>query len=115
VHLSFVEINTISKRTKTSFHLTMLLRSTIRCVQNKFHDCGTFSANRASTLRRDQHSLQMDRNVLPLNPRHLEVLSGVSKMISKLTVHSAQTMHLSCTDINSVSKRIKRFHLTHVT
>jgi hypothetical protein len=36
VHLSCVEINTISQRTKTSFHLTQVTRSTIGCAQNDF-------------------------------------------------------------------------------
>jgi hypothetical protein len=47
----------------------------------------------------------MDRNELPLDPRHLGVPSGVPKMISMPVVHSAQTLHLSCTEINTISKR----------
>jgi len=43
------------------------------------------------------------------------VPSGTAKMISMPMVHSAQTMHLSCADINTISKRNKiSFHLTHV-
>jgi hypothetical protein len=58
----------------------------------------------------------MDRNELPLEPRHLVVPSGVSKPISKPTVHLAQTMHRSCTDTNAVSKRKEvRLHMTHIT
>jgi hypothetical protein len=38
------------------------------------------------------------------------------KMISEPTVRLAQTVHLSYTDTNTVSKRTEmRFHLTHVT
>jgi hypothetical protein len=36
VHLSCIKIGTISKRTKTSFHLSSSPRSTIGCVQNDF-------------------------------------------------------------------------------
>jgi hypothetical protein len=54
---------------------------------------------------------------LTLSPnRHLvAVPSGVSKTISEPMVHSAQTVHLSCTDTNTVSKRAEmRFHVTRV-
>jgi hypothetical protein len=47
---------------------------------------------------------------------HLGVLSGVSKMISKLTVCSEQTMHLSWMKISTISKRTETsFHLSLVT
>ena len=57
-----------------------------------------------------------NRNELPLEPCHLVVTSSVSKMISKPMVCLAQTMHLSCTDANTVSKwKQVRFCMTHVT
>jgi hypothetical protein len=41
---------------------------------------------------------------------------GASKIISEPMVHLAQTVHLSCTDTNTVYKRTKtRFHMTQVT
>ena len=43
------------------------------CVQNDFRAYGTFGANSAPILRQDLHYLQMDRNELPLEPRHLVV------------------------------------------
>jgi hypothetical protein len=53
---------------------------------------------------------------LPLEPRHLGVPSGVSKIISEPMVHSAQTVLPSGTNTNTVSKQTKtRFHITHVT
>ena len=53
---------------------------------------------------------------LSLEPRHLIVPLGVSKMVSKLMVHLAQKLHLSCTDTNTVSKRKEAgFHMTYVT
>jgi hypothetical protein len=58
----------------------------------------------------------MDRNELPLEPRDLGVPSGASKMISEPMVFLVQTMHLSCTDTNNVSKQTEtRFHMTHIT
>jgi hypothetical protein len=58
----------------------------------------------------------MDKNNLPLDPRHVGVSSGVSEMISKPTVHSAQTVHVSCVKINTMSKQTKTsFHLSHIT
>jgi hypothetical protein len=58
----------------------------------------------------------MDQTKLPLEPRHLGVPSSASKMISKPMVRSVQTMHLSCTDTKTVTKRTEmRFHTAHVT
>jgi hypothetical protein len=67
-------------------------------------------------LHEELHHLQMDRSELPLEPRHLGVPSSLSKMISIPMVCSVQTMHLSCTDTDTITKRTKmRFHMTHVT
>jgi hypothetical protein len=58
----------------------------------------------------------MDRNELPLEHRHLGVPSSASKMISEPVVCLVQTVHLSCTDIDTVSKWTEtRFQMTHVT
>ena len=85
-------------------------------VQNDFRAYGTFDANRAPILRQDYHYVRKYRNELRLEPRHLVVPSGASKMISEPMVRLAQTMHLSCTDTNTVSKQKEvRFHMTHVT
>ena len=55
-------------------------------------------------------------NEIPHDPRHLGVPSGASKMISEPMVCLAQTVHISCTDTNTVSKRIEtRFDMTHVS
>jgi hypothetical protein len=55
-------------------------------------------------------------NRAPLDPCHLGVPSGTSKMIYQPMVHLTQTEHLSCTDANTVSKQIEtRFHMTHLT
>jgi hypothetical protein len=58
----------------------------------------------------------MDQSEHPLKPRHLGVPSGAPKRISEPMVRLAQTVHLSCTDPNAISKRTEmRFDLTHVT
>jgi hypothetical protein len=58
----------------------------------------------------------MDRNEIPHDPSHLGVPSGASKMVSKPMVCLAQTMHLFCTDTNTIYKWTDtRFHITNVT
>jgi hypothetical protein len=55
-------------------------------------------------------------NELAVESHNLGVPSGVSKMISELMVRLVQTITLSCTDTNSISKWTEtRFHRTHVT
>jgi hypothetical protein len=45
-----------------------------------------------------------------------EVLFGCVQNDFELMVHSAQTVHLSCTDANTISKCSEiRFHTTHIT
>jgi hypothetical protein len=46
----------------------------------------------------------MDQNELPLDPRHLGVQSGASKMIYEPMVRLPQTMYISCVKINTISK-----------
>ena len=45
-------------------------------------------------------------NEIPLDPRHLGVPSG--KTISEPMVRLAQTVDLSCTNTNTISKRTER-------
>jgi hypothetical protein len=49
-------------------------------------------------------------------PCHVGVPSGASKMISQRMVCSAETMHPSCAEINTISRQTETsFHLTHTT
>jgi hypothetical protein len=99
-------------------------RSSIGCIQNDFWAYGTFGAKRAPILRQDYHylqtdqrwhCLQMDRNKIPHDPRHLAVSSCVSKMISQPMVRSAQIVRLSCTHTNTISKWTEtRFYMTQI-
>jgi hypothetical protein len=76
-------------------------RSSIGRIQNNFRASGMFC------------TYQIE---LPVVPRHQGVPSGASKMISEPMVRLAQTVHLSCTNTNTVSKWTEiRFHMTHVT
>jgi hypothetical protein len=88
----------------------------IGCTQNDFRAYWTFSANRAPILRQDEHYLQTDQKVLLLDPHHIGLQSGASKLIYEPMEHLAQTVHLCCVEINRTTKRTKTsFHLTHVT
>jgi hypothetical protein len=72
--------------------------------------------NHAPSLHQDYYYLQIDRNEHPLETYHLRVLSGMLNIISEPTVRLAQTVHLSYTDTNTVSKHTEmRSHMTHVT
>jgi hypothetical protein len=50
------------------------------------------------------HRHGMDRNKTPHEPQNLGVPSALSETISKPMVRLVQTMHLSCTDTNTISK-----------
>jgi hypothetical protein len=58
----------------------------------------------------------MDRKEILHDPHHLGVPSGASKMISEAMVRLVQTVDLSYTETNTISKWTKtRFYMTHVT
>jgi hypothetical protein len=94
----------------------MSRRSTIGCAQNDFWAYGTFGANRAPIMHRDQHYLQTNQIELPFHPHHLGDPLGAPKTISMPMVHLVQTVHLSCVKINTISRWTKKsIHFTHVT
>jgi hypothetical protein len=103
-------------RLKRDSRWPMSPRSSSGCVKNDFWASDTFSTNHASILHQDLHYLQMDRKKLPFEPRHLGVPSGASKTISKPMVRLVQTVHLSCIDTNTISKRTEtRIYVPQVT
>jgi hypothetical protein len=79
-------------------------RSSIVCVQNNFWGNATFGANCGSILHGDKQYLQIDRNKILHDPRHLAVPSDASKTIYKLTVRSVQTVHLSWIKSSTISR-----------
>ena len=116
VHLSWTDTSTISKRNETSSTRPTSPRCYIGCVQTDLQAYGTFDAKRATILHRRQHCLQIDRNEISHDPRHLGVPSGASKTISNPMVRSAQTAHLSCVKTSTISNGTEtRFHLSLVT
>ena len=117
VHLCSTDTNTISPNCpKQDSTRPTSPRSSIGCVQYDFQAYGTFNAKRATILHQRQHCLQRDRNEISHDPCHLGVPSGASKMICEPMVRLTQTVHLSCTDTNTISKHTEsRFHRTHVT
>jgi hypothetical protein len=50
----------------------------------------------------------MDQNEILHDPCHLGVPSGASKMIYKPLVHSAQTTHLSCVTLSTISNELNQ-------
>jgi hypothetical protein len=116
VHLSWVRLALSPNRLKRASTSALTARSTIGCVQTNFWAYGTFGSNRAPFLHWHQHCLQIDRNEIWHDPRHPRVPSGASKMVSDPMVRSTQTVRLSCTNTNTVSKHTEtRFHVTHIT
>jgi hypothetical protein len=116
VHLSWIKISTISKQTKQASIWALSPRSTIHCVQNDFWHYGTFGANCAPIMHRNQHYLQKDQNEILHDPRHQGVPSGVYKTVSEAMVRLVQTVVLFCTDANTICKRTEtRFYMTHIT
>jgi hypothetical protein len=58
----------------------------------------------------------MDQNELAFEPCHLGGSLGAAKKISMPIVHSAQTVHLFGTEMNTFSKQAEAsFHLMYIT
>jgi hypothetical protein len=75
-----------------------------------------FDTNRALSCIKISTISEKDQNELPFEPPHTMVPSSASKSISGPVVRLAQTMLLSCTDTNIISKwKEERFHKTYVT
>jgi hypothetical protein len=82
----------------------MLPRSSIRCTQTDFQADCTFGAEPCTYLASRLSFSPNGLKELPLDPCHVGVPPGVSKMITKPMVHLAETMHQSCVEINTISK-----------
>jgi hypothetical protein len=53
----------------------------------------------------------MDQGEIPIDPRHVGVTSVGPKTVSEPMVRSAQTVHLSCIEINTISKQTETIFL----
>jgi hypothetical protein len=116
VHLSWINISTVSKWTKTSFHLSLVTWEYHLVRPKWFLRLWYIWRKPCTYLAQKLTPLQTDRNELPFEPCHPRVPSSASKTISKPMVRMAQNMHLSCTETNTISKMTeRRFYLTHTT
>jgi hypothetical protein len=82
VHLSCVKISPISKRTEMSFRLSLITSECHRVHLKWFLNLWYVRRKPCTYLVSRLAYLQMDRNEVPLEPRHLAIPSGASKMIS---------------------------------
>jgi hypothetical protein len=114
--LSCVKSTTISKRTRTSFHLSLDIYEYRRVCPKQFlslwyvwHKPCTYIA---PTLTLSPNETKRDST----RPTHLGVPSSASKTISEPMVRSTQTTHISCVKISTISKWTQTsFHLSLVT
>jgi hypothetical protein len=115
VHLSCTDTNTISKR-ETRFQMTHVTLEFHRVRQKQFSSLWYVQSKPCTYLASRLALSPNGPNVLPLEPCLLGVPSGVSQMIFEPMVHLAQTVQLSGTDSNNISKQTKmRFRMTHIT
>jgi hypothetical protein len=105
--------NTNCKWTKTRFHTTHVTYEFHQVCPKLFMTYGTFNADHAPIFCSTISKWTKQISTRPSSPRSN---AGASKMIYEPMVGLTQTVHLSCTDANTVSKQIEtRFHMTHVT
>jgi hypothetical protein len=116
VHLSCTDINTVFKWTKTRFHMTHVTLEFDQMRPKWFLRLWYVRQKHCTYLVSRLALYQMNWLKHPLELHHLGVLSGASKTISEPTVWLALSVHLSCTDTNTIFKWTKtRFYMTHVT
>jgi hypothetical protein len=116
VHLSCTNTNTTFKWTKTIFYMTHVTLEFHRGRPKQFLSIRYARRKPCTYLASILALYQMNWIKHPLELSHLGVLLGASKTISEPTICLAQTMHLSWTDTNTISKWTKtRFHMTHIT
>jgi hypothetical protein len=113
VVLPWTNTNSVSKWTKTRFHMTHGTYEFLRVRPKLFMTNGMFNANCAPILCSTISKRNEQSSTRPSSPRSN---SGAPKMIYDPIVRLTQTEHLSCTTANTVWKHIKMwFYMTHVT
>jgi hypothetical protein len=116
IHLSCVKISTISKRTQSSIHLSLVTLEYHQVRPKRFLSLWYVRDKPCNYLASSLALSPIGLNRASTWASSLRVPSGVSKTISMPTVCLAQSVHLSCTNTNTVLKWTKmRFHMTHVT
>jgi hypothetical protein len=115
MHLSCTDTNTVSKRTKTIFHMTHVTYEFHRVHPRLFISPWYLQCKPCTYLASGLALSPNGPNRAPPDPHHLGVPSAASKTIYEPIVRLTQIEHLSCTDANTVSKQIRtRFYKTHV-
>jgi hypothetical protein len=103
MHLSCTDTNTVFEWTKTRFHMTHVTYGFHR-VRPKLFTSLWYVQCKPCTYLASRLALSPNRpNRAPLDPRHLGVPLGASKMIYEPMISLTQTKHLSCTDTNTVA------------
>jgi hypothetical protein len=116
VDLCCTDTNTISKRIKTRFYMTHVTKEFHLVHPKRFLKLWYVWCKLWTYVAPILTLSQMNHNEILHDPRHLGVTSGASKIISELTVRSAQTVHLSWIKISTISERTETsFHLSLVT
>jgi hypothetical protein len=103
VHLSCITSSTISKRTESSFHSSLITKEYHRVRPKWFPSLWYVRCKRCTYLVSRLAQLQMYQIKLTLKPCHQGVPLGASKMISKPMVRLTQIVHLSCVQISTIS------------
>jgi hypothetical protein len=116
VHLSWIKISIVSKRTETSFHLSLDTQEYHPAHPKQFLSLW-YVWCKPCTYHAPKLTLSpKGPNEIPHDPRHLGVPSSASKTISVAIVCLVQTVDLSCTKTNTISKWTEmRFYMTHDT
>jgi hypothetical protein len=116
VHLSRNDTNTVSKWTKTRFHLTH--------ASLEFHQVNPKWFSSLSYIRRQPHLSCVKSNTISIWTKttfHITTSPSICIMcvqddFFEPVVRLKQTVHLSCIDTNTVSTWTKtRFHMNQVT
>jgi hypothetical protein len=116
MHLSDAEINSVSKQTKASFHLNHVTYEFHRVCPKRFLSQLDVQCKLCIYLASRLTLLQFNRSELSIDLCHLGVPSSTPKTVFEPIGCSVQTVHLSCVDINTISKRTEtRFYLTCIT
>jgi hypothetical protein len=115
-HISCSDANSVFKWNETRFRMTHVTEEFHQVNLKRFPSLWYVRRKPCTYLASTLAYLQIDRIELPLDPHPLDVSLGVCKTIFETMVRLVQTVHLSCTDTNTISKWTEiRFHKTHVT
>ena len=108
VYRSCVKISTISKRTKMSFQLNFDTEEYHWVRPKRYLSLWYIWRKLCTYLALTLTPSPNGPNKIQHDPNLLGVPLVASKMISEPMVCFAQTVHLSCTNTNTISKRTKR-------